>query len=775
MNSAVFFLLVVIATTYSESTPEADDVLNLTTANFEDAIKENEFVLVEFLTPGCWHCQKLNPAYSQAATQLKSEGSAIKLATVDAETEAELATKFEISGYPTLKFFISGSPIEYTGGLESEDIITWLKKKTGPPAQQLKDKSAIAAFKKEDKVVVIGFFKDQESDKAKEYLKVARTFDNTLFGITSDKDSFVDANVQGDSIVLFKQFDEGRNDFEGEFNATNIRDFVFLHRLPLVVEFNGNTVQKIFDDGPVKRQVVLFSKKADSAALIEEVSQVAKDFRGQFIFVYVDTEVSNNEYVLEYFGLKKDTGPAVRLFLYNDTVIKYQPKSDGVDDKTVRQFLQDHLDGRLEPFYVSEDVPEDWDSKPVKVLVGKNFKEVVPNKDKAVFVKFYASWSGHCRALKPVWDALGEAYKDSDKIIIARMDKTLNEIPGVEVPGYPTLKFFPRGSHQGINYEGERTLEAFKAFLDSEGKVVDKEKREGTEDDDEAEQKEEGGENKVQESEGKEAQAEKKVNEDEAREQEDEGEEKAKEEAKVVSEKEDKEPQEEEKETLEDEKEVQEDEKEVQQEEKEVKEEEEAKEEEDEVKEEEKEVKEEEKEVQEDEKEVQEDEKEVQDDEKEVQEDEKDILQEEKEVKEDEKEVPQEEKEVKEEEEEVKEEEEEVKKEEEEIKEEEEEVKKEEVEVKEEEEEVKEEEKEVQDDEKEVKKEEKEVKEEEEEVQQEDKEVKEEEKEVQEDEKEVKEEEKEAREDENEDEEVQKEEDEEGEQKNKPDRAKVEL
>lgn len=47
MNSAVFFLLVVIATTNSEST-SSDDVLNLTAANFEDALKENEFVLVEF-------------------------------------------------------------------------------------------------------------------------------------------------------------------------------------------------------------------------------------------------------------------------------------------------------------------------------------------------------------------------------------------------------------------------------------------------------------------------------------------------------------------------------------------------------------------------------------------------------------------------------------------------------------------------------------------------------------------------------------------------------
>lgn len=86
-------------------------------------------------------------------------GSEVKLGKVDATEETELAEEHGVRGYPTLKFFRKGSPIEYGGGRQADDIVNWLLKKTGPPAKDLSSVDDAKAFIDGNNVAIIGFFK----------------------------------------------------------------------------------------------------------------------------------------------------------------------------------------------------------------------------------------------------------------------------------------------------------------------------------------------------------------------------------------------------------------------------------------------------------------------------------------------------------------------------------------------------------------------------------------------------------------------------------------
>jgi protein disulfide-isomerase A1 len=460
-----------VALAKSTDITEEDDVLVLTNDNFDGALKDNQYVLVEFYAPWCGHCKQLAPEYAKAAKALKDEKSEIKLGKVDATVETKLGDQFSVRGYPTLKFFRNGQPIEYTGGRDAQSIIQWVKKKTGPAAKQLKTVEEAKAFQESAEVVVIGFFKKDDSDKAKAFLDVAAALDETPFGITSDEAIYKEYKMKADGVLLLKKFDDGRAEFDGEYDAKTLKSFIQVNSLALVSEFTQESAGKLFG-GEIKSHNLLFISKASDAfqTIYDSFKEAAKKFTGKILFVLINADVEDNVRIMEFFGLKKDDVPSLRLISLEEDMTKYKPDFKDISLENVAKFTQDYLDKKLKPHLLSEDIPDDWDKKPVKYLVSKNFDEAVRKSGKSVLVEFYAPWCGHCKQLAPIWDQLGEKYKDSEKIVIAKMDATTNELEDIKIHSFPTIKYFPAGSNKVVDYTGERTLEGFSKFLESGGK-----------------------------------------------------------------------------------------------------------------------------------------------------------------------------------------------------------------------------------------------------------------------------------------------------------------
>uniref|UniRef100_A0A670ZEM0 protein disulfide-isomerase n=1 Tax=Pseudonaja textilis TaxID=8673 RepID=A0A670ZEM0_PSETE len=371
------------------------------------------FLIASLLSPSDvpWsgHCQALAPEYARAAMLLKKESLA-RLAKVDCSQEQALRAEFGITGYPVLKLFRDGNrthPMDFPGEQEAASIVEWLKRKARPSLVLLEEIDEVAAFVNLHNVAVVGFFQDLHDPDVGLFGDVASDTPEVAFAITDNLLLFQHYNITEDTISLFRKDDGQRVDFLADtelgLDEKDLAQFISVQSLDLVMEFTNKV-------------------------------------RPQVLFVLVDVS-GEGASVLQYFGLKGHDAPALR-FINIEANKKYRLATHGLTAHGIHTFCQEVLQGKI------QEIPNDWEEKPVKVVVGKNFEQVAFDETKNVFVKFYAPWCPHSKALAPVWEELGEKYKDHNNIVIAEMDATANEVADLTIRGYPTLYFFPTGPGQ---------------------------------------------------------------------------------------------------------------------------------------------------------------------------------------------------------------------------------------------------------------------------------------------------------------------------------------
>ncbi|KAI5480480.1 protein disulfide-isomerase A1 [Pseudohyphozyma bogoriensis] len=438
----------------------ASDVLDLTQSSFSDAVA-GPLTLVEFFAPWCGHCKALAPHYEEAATILKDEG--VKLAKVDCTVETDLCANYGVSGYPTLKVFRKGEPGEYGGTRKTDGIVSYMRKQSLPAVSEVTTANH-AEFSTADKIVIIGYF--AESDKASKdaFDEFAETHrDDYLFGISTDSADI--AKVATPSVVLYKTFDEGRNDLPGVPTYEALDEFVKEHSVPLLDEISPENFALYAEAGIPLAYIFVEPTDPKREEITKALEPVARSAKGKINFVWIDaTKFADHAKSL---NLVEPTWPAFAI--QNIAAMTKFPldQSKPVDFTTVDAFVKDFLAGKIAPSVKSAKIPAVQD-EPVYVLVADEFDTVVGDNSKDLFVEFYAPC---CKKLKPTWDLLGEKFSSvKSKLLVAKFDATENDVPasaGFKVAGFPTIKFRAAGATEWISYEGDRSLESLVEFVES--------------------------------------------------------------------------------------------------------------------------------------------------------------------------------------------------------------------------------------------------------------------------------------------------------------------
>lgn len=268
------------------------------------------------------------------------------------------------------------------------------------------------------------------------------------------------------ALVLFRQFDSPVVVYSGNWETTPVIDFMMANSVPTLIEFSEDYIEPIF--GQRRPALFLFRSKADSEADFAKVFKEASEtLKGEILFVVSGVSEGIQQRLGEFIGVEEKNLPTLRLLDPADNMKKFtfDGKTNEITVDSLKQFIQDFKGKKLQPFLKSEEIPAE-SSDPLKIIVGKNFQQVVLDSDDDVFVKYYAPWCGHCKKLAPTWEQLAKETADIPNLVIGKFDATANEVEGLEIRGYPTLKFYPKGKKNApIDYDGGRDIEDIKKWL----------------------------------------------------------------------------------------------------------------------------------------------------------------------------------------------------------------------------------------------------------------------------------------------------------------------
>jgi len=428
--------------------------------------------LIEFYAPWCGHCKQLAPEYEVAATALKRFDPSVPLAKVDCtEAGKESCSKYGVTGYPTLKIFKNGEfSSEYSGPRDSSGIIKYMKSKAGPTTRQLDSEAALKKFVGNADTVVVGYFKDDSSSLFATFKKVADGLSEDFsFGHT-----FGSQEVTGDQIVIYyparlhSKFEAKTKKFEGAEEVSQIKSWIEENAMGIVGHRTASN-SKFFEQKPL---VVVYYKvdyernTKGTNYWRNRVMKVAKkvlDSGKKATFAISSSADLSHE--LAEFGVDAADDAVLYVTIKDSKNQKF--KMNGVFNmETFETFLNDFFNNKLTVYMKSEPIPEANDQA-VKVVVAKNFEEIVNAPDKDVLIEFYAPWCGHCKTLAPKYDELAEKLKNEPSITIAKMDATANDVPSnFQVQGFPTLFFVPKGSKDAPRqYNGGREVKDFLEYI----------------------------------------------------------------------------------------------------------------------------------------------------------------------------------------------------------------------------------------------------------------------------------------------------------------------
>lgn len=262
MKATFFTLLYVFHLFYN---PIDSGATVLDSNSIDEAIKNHEFVFINFYADWCHFSSMLQPIWDEAADLIQEKlGNKVLLGKVDCESgdeicledyEGALGRRFSISKYPTLKYIINGetAKLEYRGQRSKEAFLEFVENELKDPVTEMKDLADLAKLD-DKKRHVIGYFEDRDQPDYLNFRKAAQALKTYCDFTAGFGETVKQMHPSGQSIVSFRPNYATSNDNDDTFNG-DLGDYDALKKwaegvcVPLVREITFENAEGLTEEG----------------------------------------------------------------------------------------------------------------------------------------------------------------------------------------------------------------------------------------------------------------------------------------------------------------------------------------------------------------------------------------------------------------------------------------------------------------------------------------------------------------------------------------------
>lgn len=339
--------------------PTNSGAVSLSHSVIDQTLASNEVVFINFYADWCKFSNLLAPMFDEAADRVKEafpDAGRVVMGKVDCDKEVNLAARFSISKYPTLKLIRNGQPAkrEYRGKRSADAFVEFITKQLEDPIKEFTD---LADLKKLDtkKRIIIGFFDKKDRPEYHIFRRAASILKDDCQFHVGFGEPVRTMHPPDQPIIVFRPdvalTNERDETFSGSlFSYDEVSIWMTERCLPLVREITFENAEELTEEGlPF---LILFHRPGKDDDTVKRFKDIVNDEliseKHKVNFLTADGE--KFAHPLHHLGKSQRDLPLIAIDSFRHMYLFPDVKDMDIPGR-LKQFIQDLYSGKLHREY----------------------------------------------------------------------------------------------------------------------------------------------------------------------------------------------------------------------------------------------------------------------------------------------------------------------------------------------------------------------------------------------------------------------------------------